>query len=244
MVHDEQLVRYLDGDLDEAEKKGVEEALGSDADLRATYERLQLTRDAIMIHGIREQVATVRKARGKDETYVPARVVPMRRWARFALGVAASVLVVLLCVKGFQVYRLRPENVYAETMVHYNPDQSRSGGAANEPWEQAYLAGDYKGAIRLAPSAAATAKKQLLVSLAHLETGQTSEAISGLTPLLSDSVYGQDAQFYLGMAYLRSKQYDAALSMLSPIEKEPAHLYHHQVTRSLLNDISWLKRKS
>jgi hypothetical protein len=244
MVHDEQLVRLLGGELSGEERNSLESSLQSDEVLRERYERLQLTRDAIRLHGIREQVSAVREQMNGGKAVPAAVVVPMRRWVRAAMAVAASVLVIFLCAKGLQVYRLSPENVYAENMVRYNPGLTRSGSAAQSPLEQAYAAGDHTETLRLAAGRALTPKQQLLASLSSLEVGQNARAIELLSPLQADPTYRQDAQFYLGMAQLRSGHYDAALALLSPIASDPSHLYHQQVTQSLLSDIRWLKRKS
>jgi hypothetical protein len=57
------------------------------------------------------------------------------------------------------------------------------------------------------------------------------------------SPYKEDAEFYLGISYIKSRDYDKALDLLEPIENNKDHLYHNQVKPSLIRHIHMLKWK-
>ena len=55
----EKLVRYLDGELNEDEKKVIEQQLNSDSVLQQEYNSLLATREAILHDGLQQHVAAL-----------------------------------------------------------------------------------------------------------------------------------------------------------------------------------------
>ena len=84
----EKLVRYLDGELNEDEKKSMEELLNSDSILQQEYNSLLAAREAIRHYGLQQQVKGVHQQM-MGEFQVPVKKIgSKRRIIRNAVAVA------------------------------------------------------------------------------------------------------------------------------------------------------------
>lgn len=241
------LIRYLDDEMSPAERSGFEALLDKDPGLREQLEHLRMAKEAIVYYGIQQQVAQARAhwkpVQAVEETdRGKAKVFSMRQTWRYLIA-AASIIIVFMLARGLFTAPLSPEKIYQETFVDYNPGSFRSQQATGSPLERAYQQKNYNGVVLLGRQDSLRAKEQLLLGIAYLKLNDARAAIQRLEALekRADTTYRQDAAFYAGLAYLKDKQYDRALSMLKKIQADPHHLYHNQISEKTIKNIESLR---
>src|SRR5688572_16054760 len=98
-LHNEDLLlRYLDGELTDAEKHELEERLRTEPALKEELERLQIATHAIRQYGVRQKVGSLHKEM-MQELKVKPKVIYLSKSVRVAMAVAASILVLFVGVK-------------------------------------------------------------------------------------------------------------------------------------------------
>lgn len=246
-VHNEDLlIRYLDGELDAVEKAAVEQRLQSDNAFREQYRDLQVALQAIRHLGTMQQVEGIHREmmQERKEQKQGARVLGMTKIIRYTLAVAASVLVLFIGVRLYLNAQLSPDRIYNEMFVEYNVANARAAGEQLSSIETLYQQKNYRGVITSARMLNLTAKDSLLIGLSYLHTEKNAAAINWLHTLsVTENEYRQDAAFYLSLAYVKLKAYGKALPYLEKIYNNPAHLYHEQVSASVMEKIKKLNDK-
>lgn len=149
-----------------------------------------------------------------------------RRIVRYAISVAACILLVVVGVIGYNFYKLSPNGVFNE---HYEPYN-----LSTEPG-----------------TPPATANNDTLIlflsGMSQLEKKNYSEAIPYYKKVIEANEkagtrrFKDEAEFYLALAYICEKDFDLALELLHKIHDDPHHLYQEKVTRKLLRQVKWLK---
>ena len=80
--------------------------------------------------------------------------------------------------------------------------------------------------------------------MAYLKTNYFSEAIVQFVAVTkSDNQYKADAEFYLAMAYLKTKNYAAALPLMQKIHDDKNHVYHERISSKQIREVQLLKWK-
>jgi len=236
------LVRYMDGELEPAEKANLESRLAGDAELREELDRLRLSRKAVQMHGLRELVASIHReemtARGFHSP-----VPNTRRILRLSISVAAAIVLLVAGIAAYSFYRLSPERVYAAHYLKYELPVMRGGEEAAGRIEADYRAGKYAEVLRSVGDTTMYADR-LLAGMSAMELKNFPLAIEEFRKLLHEEVeipIRQTAEYYLSLAYISDKDYDLALEMLQKIQDESAHLYREKVTSKLLRQVRLLK---
>jgi predicted negative regulator of RcsB-dependent stress response len=244
LSREDQLLKYLDGEMTPIEKSAFEAQLKKDATLQEDLECLQLSRSAIQYYGIHEDVSAVRKEFEQKAKKKDGKLVTMRRFVRPALTAAACIILLAAGIVGYRLYQLSPEKVFNESFVDYSVSESRGGVTSQTAIEMAYQQKEFRKVVALA-SAGTTSQDKLLVGLSYLQLNNFAAAIGQFSPIIKNggSTYKQDAEFYLALSYLRNKQYDEALKIVDQIKSDPAHLYHNQVSGKISRELKWLKWK-
>jgi hypothetical protein len=246
-VHNEDLlIRYLDGELNAAEKAAVEQRLQSDSAFREQYRDLQVALQAIRQLGTMQQVEGIHREmmQERKEQKQGARVFDMTKIIRYTLAVAASVLVLFIGVRLYLNAQLSPDRIYNEMFVDYNVANARAAGEQLSSIETLYQQKDYSGATSSARTLNLSAKDSLLIGLSYLHTENNAAAINWLHALsVTENEYRQDAEFYLALAYVKANDYSKSLPYLQKIYNNPAHLYHEQVSSDVIEKIKQLNDK-
>ena len=138
--NDEQLIRYLDGEMKNDERTNFEKRLKVHQKLAAQLESLQIAVKAAQQYGIREQVQSVHKTMmqelsGRKE--VP-KVAPLGKTVRYTMAVAASVILIFIVALGYYFFQLSPDKVYSEAFVEYNVSAVRGTEYARTKIESYY----------------------------------------------------------------------------------------------------------
>jgi len=245
----EQLQRYFDGEMDAAEKAAFEQLLRSNKELQEEHHLMQLARQAILDNAIREKVS---KARIGYEMNQSGKVRSLNRGKiiRYtAMSVAAGVLVFML-VFGYNLMTLSPEKLFASNYQPFEIGTMRSGSTIDSSVIIShYESGNYEEVIsRSQATQELTVMEEFLVAVAYLELNDPQQAIREFRQVLkvleNNSILAQSSEFYLGLSYLRAKEYDDALTSLEKIRNDPNHIYHSSVDKSLLRKIRVLKWRS
>jgi tetratricopeptide (TPR) repeat protein len=248
----ELLQQYMDGQLDASGISRVETLLGEDDTLQQQLANLQHARDAVRLYGLKEQVAGIHmqmmQEMGNTAKVVSLPAKDKPRTIRNILRIAATVVVFLA---GLLIYRnATPDasRLFADNYTIYKLDVARNaGGTRPSEIEEAYRQGKMDKVLLITQDKVApTAKELFLAGNAALEKGETAKAITFFTTVGQmnqsnpDAGFKEDAEYYLGLSYLKQKQPTEAFRIFQTIHDRPAHLYHEKATNALLQKIKKL----
>jgi tetratricopeptide (TPR) repeat protein len=246
----ELLVRYLDGELEGEEKLRLEEQIAADKSLQEELENLKLARDAVRLYGLAQKISGIHRQMTEEmKPTAPAR--PMdsaRRMFRYSMAVAASVLLVYIGIEAYNYLTLTPEKIFTRNYQGYALPTLRDEAPASAI-EKAYREKNYRQVIALYEqlSPENDIESVFLAGMARLELSETEKAIEQLQKVLSlnraagTAIKKDAAEYYLALAYLRNRNYQASLGLLQKIKNDPQHLYYNKITAKLLRQLNRLK---
>jgi tetratricopeptide (TPR) repeat protein len=247
----EQLMRWLDGEMNEQEKQNFEKHLSSDQQLQGELNNLQLAREAIRSYGLRQQVAQVHQSMMKEMK--PQAIVrtmsSTRRIIRSSLSIAASVLLIFISVQVYNFIGLSPDKLFKEEYSAFELSTTRDPNVPPESAiEKSYREKNYKTVIDLKnKSTNISTKEQFLAGVSYLELDDPSNAIHSFdTVLIRDKTSGQqtykdEAEYYLALTYVKNKDYDQALELMNTIHNNPSHIYHEKFSSRFIRKVKLLK---
>jgi hypothetical protein len=242
-LHNHDLItRYLDGELSPEEEQQFNQRMQNDAAFRLEVESMQLAVESVKYYGTRTKVAAVRQQMKGEVSKGSVKVIGIRKIARYGLSVAATLFFVFIVIEGYQFYKLSSDVVYNDAYISYS-----TGTRGEEPQsdiKKAYSNKSYSEVVGLAANRATGDEEKFLVGLSYLELNQPGAAAKWFEVLNNDeSNFKQDAEFYLALSYLKSKNYDRSLELLENIYNNTTHTYHERVSKKLLRKIRMLKWK-
>ena len=242
------LLQYLDNELDDSTKAEVEKRLLNESALKEQLMRLQLSRQAIQLYGLKQRVKEIGLSFQKGEKkVVPMRTTKIRSIGRWSLSVAAVLLLLVAGVGLYEYSTLSNNKLYAQV---YQPFEIRSsrGSATLDKVEAAYKAKDYQGTIsNFQLKVDHSTADYFYVGEAYLELNDTEHAITNLQNAVSSSQfshqYADESEFYLALAYLKSNDLTKAQDLFEKIHSNPNHLFHKQVTGWFMKKLHLLEKK-
>lgn len=243
----EKLVDYLDGKLDEAEMHQIDELLAADQSLSKEFESLLLTREAVKQYGLKQKVSSVHKEMIKERQVPVKKLSNANRPLRYAIAIAASILLIIGGYIGYNFYVLSSERVFAANFQSYELNTVRDAVTTETEMEKTYKEGKYKEVIEFSYDRPFTIKEDFLRAMAFSETGDNSNAILSFKRVMEEnktagtSIFNDEAEFYLALVYIRNKDFDFALELLKKIQSDPEHLYYSSVTKKLVRQVKMLK---
>lgn len=242
----EKLVPYLDGELTAEERADVNARLQQDSLLAGDYESLLLTREAVQLYGLRQQVAGIH-AQMMEQLKAPVRKIGQaRKVIRYSIAVAASVILLVAGIWGYNFYTLSSNKVFTAYYQPYENASFREGNNNQSAIEQAYAAKDYKKVTSL-KTGTVTAREDLLTALSMVELKQDGAAINefkstiGKSETTGESQVTDAAEYYLALTYVRNGDYDLALELFRKIRDDKQHTYNGKVTAKLIRQVKLLK---
>jgi tetratricopeptide (TPR) repeat protein len=247
--NEEILVAYLDGTLLAEEKNRVEQQLNADKNFQAQYESLLLAKESIRQFGLKKQVAGIhQKVMAEMQTTPVHSISRVRKISRFVATAAAAIL---LMIAGYWFFNSAPasaEKVFAANYSTYELPTVRDSGTETAI-EKAYRANDYKGVIQLAETTQNNAAQTyFLAGVSAIELKNADKAVSYFINLLAlnkknaQTVYNDEAEYFLSMAYIQQGSYKQAYSLLQKIKNEVAHKYNQLVTDKLMSQVNKLMK--
>ena len=247
---DELLMRYLDGEMSLEEREEFETRLASDENTRRRLEDLQVARDAVNVYGLKKQVALVHREMMAEMK--PAAVITAmsrtRQIARYGLRIAASIVFVAICLLAYNFFSLSSSKLYNEKYVPFELSSVRGENQTEATGiEKAYRQKNYQEVVALSKIDGVSIKDEFLEAVSYLELGKPAEAIDHFSRVVARDratdhpVYKDDAEYYLALSYLKTKNYEKALELMNTIHDDNSHLYHEKFTKGFIRKVKMLK---
>jgi predicted negative regulator of RcsB-dependent stress response len=168
-----------------------------------------------------------------------------RRIVRYSVAVAASLLLIFVCIEGYNFYNLSPGKLFAEKYTAYHLITSQD--TAESAIERAYKEEKYTDVINLNRNSVLSIKDVFLTGMSYLETNDLSKAISSFQVVIADVKDDKRpelkdvAEYYLALAYLKNNDYDQAIELMNAIHDNSSHLYAKKFSRKYINKVKRLK---
>jgi|JI6StandDraft_1071083.scaffolds.fasta_scaffold206217_1 tetratricopeptide (TPR) repeat protein len=179
-----------------------------------------------------------------------ARIFTMKKPLAWMLRVAAVFLIALGAWFTYQYTTISSEKMYAQIYQAYNVNTDRAaiGEIVTHQMVEQFKAGDFPAVIKTYQGIPATNNREkFLTAIALQETGRFPEAILLLEQLVKENeekktrLYQDEAEFYLGLNYLKIKNNDAAKRLFKKIHDDPGHTFHERISQSVLQKMKWLR---
>ena len=172
----------------------------------------------------------------------------VRRIVRYSVTVAASVLLIIVCIVGYNFYRLSSDRLFAENYSTYELTITRGeDDSTGSKIEKAYREKKYPEVIKLNANSVLSVKDIFLTAMSFLETNDPSRAISNFQIVIADvkddknSELKDATEYYLALAYLKNNDYDQAIELMNTIHDNPSHQYKNKFSRTYINKVKRLK---
>ena len=239
---DELLIRYLDGEMNEGERAELERRLQQEPALKEKLQCLQMAVETIHQYGTASRVKAIHEQMMPELRPGSAKVVPMTRFIRYAMAVAASVILLFLVSRFLFNPKPSADRLYAEAFVPYDASAMRGSGPSTDI-ENWYRKNDFRAVTNYAAYPLRfTPRDSLLIGISYLQSDRADSAITWLLePSRRFNNLRPDAQFYLSMAYLKAKKYAQALPLMKSIHSDAGHPYRVQFSEEYLSDLERVK---
>jgi hypothetical protein len=243
LPNDEKLVRYLDGEISGDERNQLELEMQNDPSLRNRLNDLKIAIEAVRQAGTAEKIRSLHgKMMSEASPDEEKSDRPLRKIIRISMGIAASV-VLLVAALGIYTYQLSTDKTFDDHFLDYTTSVSRGSRENPSKTEAFFEARQYQQVIDQSKTYAPLAADQLLIALSYLHLDQPSSAIPLLQNLQRMERFKEDADYYLGMAYLKNNEPGKALDELKKIHDNKQHPYHKQVNNGLIRELRLLTWK-
>lgn len=237
----EDLVQYLDGDLGKEDLQGMQAKLQADAGFRDEFLRLQLARETIKLHGLKERVGNIHREMMQELQAEPVKettpVIPM---FRRVMRIAAILILVVAGAAIYEYTQLSANSLFEKNYSAYTATEQRGADNASA-LVAAYKAGETGKVVELFQALPQPAAQDLFyVGNAYLQLGKPMEAIRNFQQLEAlnktnqTHVFEEDTEYYLAMAYLKNGQTKEAIALLEKIHNTNGHPYQDKVSNWLL----------
>ena len=172
----------------------------------------------------------------------------VRRIVRYSVATAASLLLIFVCIEGYNFYRLSPDRLFTENYTAYELTTTRIENDSTESKiEKAYREKKYTEVININKNSVLSVKDIFLTGMSYLETNDLSKAISSYQVVIADikddktSGLKNAAEYYLALAYLKNNDYDQAIELMNMIHDNSSHLYTKKFSGKYIKKVKQLK---
>jgi len=168
-----------------------------------------------------------------------------KRIVRYSVAVAASLLLIFVCIEGYNFYSLSAERLFAEKYSGYH--WMTTDGTTESEIEKAYKEEKYTEVINLNRHSVLSIKDVFLTGMSYLETNDLSKAISSYQVVIADMKGNKNlmlkdaAEYYLALAYLKNNDYDQAIELMTTIHDNPSHSYTKKFSIKYIKRVKRLK---
>lgn len=245
----ETLTRYMDDEMDEAEKAATTAMISEDADVKERFDNLMNAKKAIRSKGLRERVQAIHhEYMAEVAEPVPAKVIKPSFGLKMVMRIAA---IFILVVAGVGVYNYSTTNnqrVFDENYIGYQLPVNRGNAQLNNI-DSLYTNGAYEAVIAAVNSAAVkTQKEYFLAGQSYLLTGNAAEAINSFKKVeqlngnAADQYFVQETDYYLALAYIKNNDITNAEAQLEKITSNPQHLFYSKaksISNMTLSILKW-----
>ena len=244
------LIQYLDNELHGEAKASLEKRLLIDDKLREQLKQIQLSRDAVRLYGLKQQVSEIGREISKQAIIKTAPgPSKFRTVAKWGLRVAAVLILLIAGIGVYEYTTISSNNLYGELYQPYELRTSR-GSAQLSPVESAYKMKDYPATISaFQDQQRHSTADYFYVGLAHLAAdNDLNDATLNLQQALRSSQtshqFVDESEYYLALAYLKSNNLEKAKPLFEKIHADRDHLFHDKVSSWFLKKLYFLEKKS
>jgi tetratricopeptide (TPR) repeat protein len=180
----------------------------------------------------------------------PARIVSFKKPLIWMLRVAAVFILALAAWFTYQYTNTSSEKIYSEIYQTYNVNTDRAaiGEIVTHQMVEQFKTGNFPAVIKTFQGLAATNNREkFLTAIAFQETGKYPEAAQLLKQIITENeenksrLYQDEAEFYLGLNYLKIKNNQEAKQLFKKIHEDPRHTFHERISQSVLRKMQWLR---
>lgn len=169
---------------------------------------------------------------------------------RKLMSVAAVLIVAVGTFIWFQWQNPSPSGLYQDIYSGYTLSAYRSGETTTEPLAELYENKSYQELVnQYERLSSPTPREQFLAGMSYLElenfvmAGTCFDSILAGTAAGEKLLYRDEAEFYGGLATLRTGDYNKAYQLLNKVVRDREHTYHAGITEKQLRQIGKLARK-
>jgi len=247
---DELLMRYLDGEMSQEEKQEFETKLVSDESTRRRLEDLATAQHAVKLYGLKQEVASVHQdMMGEMKPGAVVRKMSRtREIARYGLRIAAGVAFLAICFLAYNFFSLSSGKLYNEKYASFELSSVRGQSETEASGiEKAYRQKNYQEVVALSKNDGIGISDEFLEAVSYLELDRPTEAIDHFSRVIARDrasdhpLYKDDAEYYLALAYLKTKNYEKAFELMNTIHDDNSHLYHEEFTKGFIRKVKLLK---
>ncbi|MFT3749547.1 MAG: hypothetical protein QM768_14570 [Agriterribacter sp.] len=230
--------QYIDGAVNDEERIIVEQLLNSNAGVREEYEYMKMAVASVKLCALHKQVSNISasyKAAGNSNIVTQNKPAKVRSIGFYAMRVAAVLAVVLASYTAVQYVTITPDNLYASAFEEYNLSATRSVSKGTYI-EQSYKMGNWEGVLSAISNESGQKEKFLGgVSALHLNKFDVAadyfNQVIDENKALYEKSYTQESEFYLALALIKLKSYDAAKTVINKIKADPDHTYYNKAKK-------------
>jgi tetratricopeptide (TPR) repeat protein len=247
----EKLVRYLDAELSEAERKDLQTELENNTAMQQELDNLIFTKSVIRNYGLAQKVNGLHRAMMEemtiDQNATKAVVISM---PKMMMRIAAGIILLVGLFGLYQYFSVSPGNLYNDQYTAYQVATMR-GTTAESPLEKAYSEKKYDAVIALYTQTANPAtNEQFLAAQAYLSKADYENAILLFNAIIEKNkaadtgMLNDEAEYYLALSYLKNKETAKALPLFKKIHDNKDHLYHEKISIWYLVKVKLLNWKN
>ena len=244
------LIQYLDGELEGEALTSIREKIASSHQLAAELESLRLAKESVKTYGLKKNIAGIHTEMMKELSARPVQHrIGIRRILQYTARIAAILIIVLGVTVLYQYFSATPEQLFRNNYETFQLHETRGGGTASV-LEDPFKNGDTAAVI----SAFKTIDKPqpedfFLNGLAALNLNHAPDAIHSFLALQQNNkatnthFFEEDAEYYLGLAYLHNDEPAKALPLFEHIYADQAHTYHRKINSWFMLKLKKMARR-
>lgn len=249
--YSEKLIRYLDGELSEAERKTLQTELENNTTMRQELDNLILTKGMIKNYGLTQKVSGIHETMMQEMAmHAPATKTVVRSLPKMMMRIAASIIILVGLFGLYQYLTVSPGNLYNDKYTAYQVATMR-GTTAESALEKAYSEKKYDEVLALyGQTINPAANEQFLAAQAYLTKADYNNAIVLFNAIIEKNkttnaaTLNDDAEYYLALSYLKNKETVKALPLFKKIHDDKDHLYHNKISSWYLAKVKLLNWKN
>jgi len=250
-TYNEKLVRYLDGELSEAESEALRTELESNTGMQDELDNLILAKDAIKNYGLAQKVNGIHQTMMQEISAGTTITKPVvRSLPKVMMRIAAAIIILVGLFGLYQYFTISSSGLYNDQYTAYQTATMR-GTATASALEKAYSEKKYDTVIALyTQTLNPTANEQFLAAQAYITKANYDKAIILFNAIIEKNkadhtaILNDDAEYYMALSYLKDNQPAKALPLFKKIHEDKDHLYHNKISSWYLTKLKLLYWKN
>ncbi len=243
----EKLINFIDGHLNENDKRSLNDELKSNKNLQNEFDSLLLAKKVIENYGLKQNVANIHNEMMQEFNPVIKKIAlknNIKLIIKAGLQIAAGLIFILFCYGAYQYTTVSSDTLFNKNYVKYEVSFTR--GDEIKQTEKLFINADYDGVINFVKSSKQPSATDLFYAAqAYLQKNQSALAINNFKTALKsqDFKLKEDAEYYLALSYLKNNNIKESEKIFKQIKNDHNHLYHDQVSNLTLIKLKVLALK-